>query len=130
MVKQEAGSEASLTQQQLENHARDEATSTGEKDFINSEQPHQQPWERKRPSDSNPTNKIYSCEDCGRTFSQSFQLRRYKRVHIGEEQHSCGLCGKSFTTATTLQTHNDNRVHTGGRPRNRIKTNQKGEQCL
>ena len=124
MDEQEVGSEASLTQQQLDNPGGDEATSTGEQ-VLNSEQPHQQPL---NPSDSNTPTKSYSCEECGKTFSQSLQFRRHKCVHTGEKQYPCGLCRKSFTTAAALQMHNG--VHTGGRPTNRIKTNQKGEQCL
>ena len=102
MVKQEAGINASFTQQQLQNPGSDEATST-EEQVLNSEQPHQQPLERKRPGDSNTSKKNYSCEESGKSFSQSLQFRRPKRVHTGEKHHS---------------------------PRNRIKTNQKGEHCL
>ena len=167
MVKHDAGGDASEIQQKLQNLGS-VVSSSIEENVLNSEQPSQQPLERKTPSDSNTTNQIYSCEECGKTFSQSLPFGRHKphkRIHEHKEdnsypcdhcdttvsemaqllKHSCQVCGGTFSEAQLLESHQCinaekkyeplrdrfmNHRNQDGRPRNRVKINQRGEKCL
>ena len=164
MEKHEAGSDASEIQQKMQNHGSDESI---EEKVLNSEQPPQQPLERKTLSNSNTTNQIYrySCEECGKTFSQSLPFSKHKRIHEHKEdnsyprdhcdttvsemaqllKHSCQVCGGTFSEAQLLESHQCinaekkdeplrerfmNYHNQDGRPRSRVKINQRGEKCL
>ncbi|CAG5994889.1 unnamed protein product [Menidia menidia] len=47
----------------------------------------------------------YSCNQCGKTFSQACNLRVHQRVHSSQGLHPCGLCGKGFPSPADLRTH-------------------------
>ncbi|PIO13594.1 hypothetical protein AB205_0157190, partial [Aquarana catesbeiana] len=44
-----------------------------------------------------PTDKRFSCTECGKCFRFKSWLYEHKISHTGEKQHSCPECGKCFS---------------------------------
>ncbi|XP_073467443.1 uncharacterized protein [Aquarana catesbeiana] len=61
-----------------------------------------------------PTDKKFSCTECGKCFHSKSHLNRHKRSHTGEKPYSCPECGKCFSQKSGLSTHQ--RSHTGEKP--------------
>ncbi|XP_077345877.1 uncharacterized protein LOC143989570 isoform X1 [Lithobates pipiens] len=61
-----------------------------------------------------PTEKSFSCTECGKCFQFKSKLNRHKRSHTGEKLYSCPECGKCFSVKSSLSTHQ--RFHTGEKP--------------
>uniref|UniRef100_H2U2C4 C2H2-type domain-containing protein n=1 Tax=Takifugu rubripes TaxID=31033 RepID=H2U2C4_TAKRU len=59
-------------------------------------------------------HKPYSCNVCGKGFSQTSDLKNHTRTHLNERQFSCDTCGKAFTHPKVLNSHL--RIHTGEKP--------------
>lgn len=60
------------------------------------------------------TERVFSCQQCGRLFSTSRDLVVHQRSHTGERIYHCHLCKKPFVHPHQLKTHQ--RVHTGEKP--------------
>jgi KRAB domain-containing zinc finger protein len=50
-------------------------------------------------------SKPYSCDICGRAFSQVSNLIRHKRIHSGEKPYECTICQKKFISGSNLSQH-------------------------
>ncbi|XP_077345938.1 uncharacterized protein LOC143989601 isoform X1 [Lithobates pipiens] len=61
-----------------------------------------------------PTDKRFSCTECGKCFRFKSGFNRHKRIHTGEKPYSCPKCGKCFVQKSDLATHL--RTHTGEKP--------------
>lgn len=47
----------------------------------------------------------YVCSYCPRSFSQSNDLTKHIRSHVGENMYRCDQCGESFRLQTELRKH-------------------------
>ncbi|XP_055909420.1 zinc finger protein 501-like [Eupeodes corollae] len=56
----------------------------------------------------------YKCEDCDADFSHYNSLKMHRYLHTGERPHKCNVCGKGFVSSSGLKTHF--REHTGETP--------------
>ncbi|XP_073467571.1 uncharacterized protein [Aquarana catesbeiana] len=61
-----------------------------------------------------PTEKSFSCTECGKCFCSKSKLNRHIRSHTGEKPYSCPECGKCFRFKSKLNEHI--RSHTGEKP--------------
>ncbi|XP_073467488.1 uncharacterized protein [Aquarana catesbeiana] len=58
-----------------------------------------------------PTEKSFSCAECGKCFRFISRLNMHKRTHTGEKPYLCPECGKCFSHKSNLYKHQ--RLHTG-----------------
>ena len=49
-------------------------------------------------------DKPFTCEICGRSFSQKNHLKRHHMIHTGERPFPCEVCGRSFYRKDKLST--------------------------
>ena len=49
--------------------------------------------------------KPHACDVCGKAFSTSSSLNTHRRIHSGEKPHQCQTCGKRFTASSNLYYH-------------------------
>ncbi|KAG8235714.1 hypothetical protein J437_LFUL015818 [Ladona fulva] len=57
------------------------------------------------PYASSAGEKPHACSVCGKRFSTSSSLNTHRRIHSGEKPHACAVCGKRFTASSNLYYH-------------------------
>lgn len=54
--------------------------------------------------------KVFTCDECGKSFNMQRKLVKHRARHTGERPYSCSACGEC------LAAHPPRRVPQGGRP--------------
>ncbi|XP_020568866.1 zinc finger protein OZF [Oryzias latipes] len=72
------------------------------------------PYCLRRHMRSHTREKALSCKECGKSFFYTKGLTSHMRTHTGEKPFSCKECGKSFFYAKGLTSHM--KTHTGEKP--------------
>ncbi|XP_006018236.1 zinc finger protein 217 [Alligator sinensis] len=77
------------------------------------------------PSNSEKDNEEFSCEVCGQTFDEAFDVETHMKKHKDSFTYWCNVCGRRFKEPWFLKNHM--RTHTG-KPGSRNKL-QQGSEC-
>lgn len=56
----------------------------------------------------------FSCQSCGKTFTDETRLRKHEKLHSADRPFVCDICSKAFTTQAHLKEHL--KIHTGFKP--------------
>ncbi|XP_030049973.1 gastrula zinc finger protein XlCGF26.1-like isoform X1 [Microcaecilia unicolor] len=59
-------------------------------------------------------DKLFACTECNKIFTQLSNLNIHKKIHMGEKLFTCSQCNKSFSRLSNLKMHQ--MIHTGEKP--------------
>ncbi|XP_076628952.1 uncharacterized protein LOC143345562 isoform X11 [Colletes latitarsis] len=59
-------------------------------------------------------DRIYTCDECGKSFREKYVLKQHIRKHTGERPFQCKVCYRRFAELSVLRVHK--LTHTGERP--------------
>lgn len=65
--------------------------------------------------------KPHVCMVCGKGFSTSSSLNTHRRIHSGEKPHQCPVCLKRFTASSNLYYHRMTHIKVGCDVRNNLQ---------
>lgn len=65
--------------------------------------------------------KKYTCQECGKCFSQLATLRQHHAVHTTERNFSCDVCDKKFKMKQHLRLHEMRHLPSTDRPKRKYK---------
>ena len=54
---------------------------------------------------TNPEDRKYKCQHCGKGFATNQNLKDHTNVHTGEKPYICKFCGKGFASSGNQQMH-------------------------
>ena len=69
--------------------------------------------------------KLYKCDLCEKTFTQSCNVDQHKKIHTNEKPYKCDTCEKAFTRRDTLARHK--RIHKDNTAANLVKKKNMNE---
>ena len=49
--------------------------------------------------------KPYGCQECGKHFARSGQLKEHMKLHLGLKPFACVECGKKFSQNIHMKNH-------------------------
>ena len=55
----------------------------------------------------NAQGKTFTCQFCGKKFSQQGELTIHNRSHTGERPFNCTICNKAYKTSSMRSAHMD-----------------------
>ncbi|XP_064423091.1 zinc finger protein 408 [Latimeria chalumnae] len=74
----------------------------------------QKRFSRRDSSQIDPSERKYSCNECGKAFIQLCHLKKHKFIHTGHKPFLCTECGKSYSSEESFKAHV--LFHQGERP--------------
>ena len=47
----------------------------------------------------------YKCSECGKYFSEKYNMQVHMRIHNGERPYKCDICGRRFASLGNKNDH-------------------------